>query len=635
MPRQTRNSTEYRGVYFVELANKSKSYFIRYKSNGMSVEERAGRSDNGWDAELAYLLRAERIKGIDILEENFQRGSDLKTGQYWTFSKIFKKYLRLRPDLKGRENDIYRFKNYIEMVFADVSPKDVSYCDVERFRHNLQNKGLKPATVGHVLELFRRLANFAAKKKYCAGLSFKLEIPRVENQKTEDLSQHQLDKLLQVLKNESDLQVSNLVRMALFTGMRRGELFELCWRDIDFHNKTITVRSGKKGQFPKIPLNEIAEKVLTEHAQLSGSSKFIFPNKKGKKRTECKRALIRIRKNAGLPNDFRLLQGLRHVYARILVSGGEVNLKTLQSLLTQKSPLMTQRYSYLLNCDDKISKSEIELQEAMLDDSKGYFLKEQPKKFINSEYKDSKSKQETNQKLLATQESSALFKNSEIINDRIEIDRNSIALDPKIITDEGIIKNINISIEEKPYNLKESIITENEESEIVTSFCDLEDKDEYTKKVMEPEYSNLQIPVHNKENKKIFGKTDDLNDNNEKIKKGMSLHKIKNQDVEISNKINRNKFVDGIGKIQTQEGTISERLIDKKSENFQLANENLSVITKPDNDSRVFGSIKNVVKKKKLVEQIKNMNRPNLKELKNDLDSLSELIKTASIKSKS
>ena len=359
MPRQTRHSTEFSGVYFVELANENKSFFIRYKRNGKSVEERAGRSNEGWDAELAYLLRSERMSVIEFQAGNIQHGSDLKTGRHWTFSKIFEKYLRLRPDLKGRENDIYRFKNYLEMVFADIAPADVSHGDVERFRHNLQNKGLKPATVGHVLELLRRLANFAVKKNYCRGLSFKLEMPKVENQKTEDLSQHQLEKLLQVLEEEPDLQVSNLVRMALYTGMKRGELFELCWSDIDFHNKTITVRSGKKGQYPTIPMNEMAEKVLADHAHVPGSSKFVFPGRNGKKRTECKRPLLRIRKNAGLPEDFRLLQGLRHVYATMLVSSGKVDLETLQSLLTQKSPLMTQRYAHLLDQSVEVQETEL------------------------------------------------------------------------------------------------------------------------------------------------------------------------------------------------------------------------------------------------------------------------------------
>ena len=359
MPRQTRHSTEFSGVYFVKLANENKSFFIRYKRHGKSVEERAGRSNEGCNTEKAWHLRTERMSGIKFPAGELQHGSDLNAGLRWTFSKIFEKYLRLRPDLKGRENDIYRFRNYLEIDFADIAPEEVSHGDVERFRHNLQNKGLKPATVRHVLELLRRLANFAVKKNYCHGLSFKLEMPKVENQKTENLSQDQLQKLLRVLDEDPDLQVRNLVRMALYTGMRRGELFELCWTDIDFYNKIITVRSSKNGRHPTIPLNEMAENVLTAHAQSETKSNFVFPGRGGKKRTECKRPLLRIRKKAGLPEDFRLLQGLRHVYASMLVSSGKVDLETLQSLLTQKSPLMTQRYAHLLDQAVDFTDTEI------------------------------------------------------------------------------------------------------------------------------------------------------------------------------------------------------------------------------------------------------------------------------------
>ena len=127
-------------------------------------------------------------------------------------------------------------------------------------------------------------------------------MPKVENQKTENLSHDQLDKLLKVLDEEQDLQVSNLVRLALYTGMRRGELFELCWSDIDFYDKMITVRSGKKGQYPKIPLNEMAEKILAEHAHVGCSSKFVFPGGSGKKRTEVGTGLRHTLRDGGVDN---------------------------------------------------------------------------------------------------------------------------------------------------------------------------------------------------------------------------------------------------------------------------------------------------------------------------------------------
>ena len=369
MPKQTRRSTAYSGVYFVELADDDQSFFIRYKQNGKSFEERAGRYSQGWNAEKASFLRKERLSGVDPLGRYLWNSSVQMDGENnWTFSVIFEAYLRLRPDLKGRENDIYRFRNYIKEDFGDRTPSEVVPGDIERFRHKLQNQQLMPATVRHVLELLRRLANYAFKKKFCPGLSFKIQMPTVENRKTENLTKDQLETLLRVLDDEPDKQVSNIVRLVLYTGLRRGEIFSLKWNDIDFYGKTITISSNKKEKCVELPMNEMAEKVLAEHAHSEAKSEFVFSGRGGKKRTECKRPLLRIKKKAGLPDDFRLLQGLRHVYASMLASSGEVDMETLQTLLTHKSPLMTQRYAHLRedalkNSDEKLNQEEISINQ--------------------------------------------------------------------------------------------------------------------------------------------------------------------------------------------------------------------------------------------------------------------------------
>ena len=567
MPRQIRHSTEFSGVYFVKLANENQSFFIRYKRNGKSVEEKAGRSNEGWDAEIACLLRAERMSANDAQAGELQQDSASNAGQLWTFSKIFEKYLRLRPDLKGRENDIYRFKNYLELDFADIAPEEVTHDDVERFRHNLQNKSLKPATVRHVLELLRRLANFAVKKNYCRGLSFKLEMPKVENQKTEELTQFQLQNLLRVLEEDPDLQVSNLVRMALYTGMRRGELFELCWSDIDFHHKTITVRSAKSGQHPTIPLNEMAERVLAEHAHVEGSSKFVFPGRAGKKRTECKRPLLRIRKNAGLPEDFRLLQGLRHVYATKLVSSGKVDLETLQSLLTQKSPLMTQRYAHLL--DQRVEVAEME---------------------IATDYTDSEKARD--------------YTESKIATDNTDLDSN-------VETPE--------SVEATDYTDYE-IATDSTDYEIAMDSTDYEIATDYTETVAATDYAETVIATDYTEIELATDSTDSE----------------ETPEVVLATDFTDKEIATDVDEIEEVPETVLES---KTPELSQLVKQNYSVIKPTENRQSEVYSPKNIVVEKKVAEHVEEKRvqqkaRPTLKDLKNDLKSLSQLIQTAPRKSK-
>ena len=47
--------------------------------------------------------------------------------------------------------------------------------------------------------------------------------------------------ILKAIEKDNHLQAGNLMLMALFTGMRRGELFKLKWSDIDFDEMTIEI----------------------------------------------------------------------------------------------------------------------------------------------------------------------------------------------------------------------------------------------------------------------------------------------------------------------------------------------------------------------------------------------------------
>jgi len=127
--------------------------------------------------------------------------------------------------------------------------------------------------------------------------------------------------------------------------LRRSELFKLKWEDVDFERGFMNIKDPKGGPDQKIPLNNAARGLLESHPKTE--SPFVFPGRYGKRRVSAQAGVNKIKKRAGLPKDFRPLHGLRHVYASMLASSGEVDLYTLQKLLTHKDPRMTQRYAHL------------------------------------------------------------------------------------------------------------------------------------------------------------------------------------------------------------------------------------------------------------------------------------------------
>jgi integrase len=136
--------------------------------------------------------------------------------------------------------------------------------------------------------------------------------------------------------------------------MRRGEMFKLQWKHVDFERGFITLADPKGGKDQRIPLNDATRGLLKSINRIKGSP-YVFPGRKGSQRVDINKALAEIKKEAGLPKAFRPLHGLRHVFASPLASSGPVAMSVLQRLLTHKDPRMTQRYAHLR--DDALKKA--------------------------------------------------------------------------------------------------------------------------------------------------------------------------------------------------------------------------------------------------------------------------------------
>jgi integrase len=268
-----------------------------------------------------------------------------------TLGEVWAKYLPwAKEHKKSWPADLYYYRTHIESRFGKKGLDAISPIDIERMKTELRkgvNKRGKPfaaATIKHQLVIIRRLYNLARKWEFYDGKNpiESVSMPKLDNQKTEFLTDEELTRLLDTLETWPFKDTVAFIKFALFTGLRRGELFKLQWDDVDFDRGMITLRDPKSGKTENIPVSVEALNVLKA---LDVVSPFVFPGENGKQRTNFSGPWQRIRKAAELPAGFRF-HGLRHHFASTLVSAG-VDLLVVQKLLTHKDAKTTQRYAHL------------------------------------------------------------------------------------------------------------------------------------------------------------------------------------------------------------------------------------------------------------------------------------------------
>jgi len=186
-----RFKTDYPGVFFRETSRIGgkgieKCFYIVFKKDGKIYEEKAGRqfADDMTPARAAR-IRAERIENKrqsrkEIREEiKAKKETDVEK---WTIGRLWDAYKTNNPDLKGIHTYESAWNLHIKPNFADKEPKELSPLDIHQTKNRLL-KERSPQTVQHVLEQLRRIINFGVNNRLCQGIDFKIEMPKVDNNK--------------------------------------------------------------------------------------------------------------------------------------------------------------------------------------------------------------------------------------------------------------------------------------------------------------------------------------------------------------------------------------------------------------------------------------------------------------------
>jgi integrase len=263
--------------------------------------------------------------------------------------------------------------------------------DIERWHVTLKtggrhrgNGGVAPRTVVHAHRLLSHALDDAIRHGVLPRNVARLQPPpKVQAGERAILNR---DGIVTIIARLRGQDVYARAILALFTGLRLGEILALRWRNVDLDTKVITVREaleetkahGLRFKAPKsqagrrdIGLPDIVVDVLREHRRqqlelrlVLGIGKppadaLVFPTLKGEPQTPSavSRSWGLVAAGLGMPEI--TFHGLRHTHASQLIDAG-VDIVTISKRLGHASPDVTLRvYAHLFRRDDDKAASAI------------------------------------------------------------------------------------------------------------------------------------------------------------------------------------------------------------------------------------------------------------------------------------
>jgi integrase len=308
---------------------KREAYWIDYRANGRRHRKRIGLSKSVAEAALNKIL-------VEIAENKYL---DIKKEPRVKFADFAKEYLETHS--KGKKS-CYTDEKIIGLLnryFGNKYLYEIKLMDVLRFK-NERAEQVKHGTVNRSLIVLRSMFNRAiewgkATENPCKGVKNFKE----NNQRDRYLTEEEEAKLIP----NCNEYLKAIIIVALHTGMRKGEILRLKWKDIDIEHRFISLYETKNGEGRKVTMNQTMLNTINgipKHA----NSEYVFCNKLGKPYGDIKKSFLSAVQKASIINLH--FHDLRHTFASRLVMAG-VDLNTVRELLGHKSLEMTLRYSHL------------------------------------------------------------------------------------------------------------------------------------------------------------------------------------------------------------------------------------------------------------------------------------------------
>ena len=159
------------------------------------------------------------------------------------------------------------------------------------------------------------------------------------------LSDDERERLLTACRESRNRYLYPIVVLALSTAMRKEEIRQIRWKDVDLNRGTIVLHQTKNRERRSVPLAGKALQLLKEiQTEANESSPFVFSGQGSGRPVDFRTAWETALRHADI-QDFRF-HDLRHSAASYLAMNG-ATLRELADILVHRSLEMVRRYAHL------------------------------------------------------------------------------------------------------------------------------------------------------------------------------------------------------------------------------------------------------------------------------------------------
>jgi len=306
-----------------------------YDQTRIRIQESSQTNDRRDAEKLLVLRKSEVLRGV------YRQPVKITLGEFG------ERYLEHAKTNKRSWLRDQQMREHLYSFFGKDRPLgEVTPLAIEGYKSRRRTE-VSGSTVNRELALLKRMFNLAiAWDLFLSGNPVrKVKFFREFNTGLRIVSPEEEESLL---RNASPY-LQDLIRFALNTGLRTGEIFRLRWSNVDLEKGILTVFATKTQKIREVPINTETRKVL-EAWWLAKKNEFVFYNPEtGAPFMDLKNGFTRACRRAGISGV--TWHTLRHTFASRLVNRG-VDIVTVKELLGHSSLSVTMRYAHT-NFDSK------------------------------------------------------------------------------------------------------------------------------------------------------------------------------------------------------------------------------------------------------------------------------------------